>query len=211
MTQKVTVNVPALRRLTTAHELRDATIRDYLAAAARAGIAVDRAALERQAVADCEVADAFRRAHPIAPRVTQTADDVRARKANMSQDLAEQGVSLVDASQVQRQSVDGWHTVPADERARLRNGRVARITSGAVPHTDPAVAFSTCECPHLAYALYRIKADFTASFFWKPRPGDEPNDFFGMSIEDKGRMMVRKVEDVCDLSTGRLGPWRVPK
>lgn len=209
MSDSVRVGVPGLGAPLTSHELREATIRDYIAAATRAGVRVDRRTLERQAVADCEMADAYRRAHPIGAQPKRR--DPKARKAKIEAELAGNGARLVDTSETQRQIVEGWHTRPSGERAALRNGRVAQISRGATASTDPAAAFSTCECPHLAYALYRIKADFTASFFWRPRPGDEPNDFYGLSLADKGRLLVRKVEDVCDLSTGRLGPWRVPK
>lgn len=210
MTDSVTVQVAGLGRRLTPHELREATVRDYIAAAARAGLRVDRRELERQALADCQMADAFHRAHPVqAPR---SKPDPNVHRAKVENDLAAHGARLVDtATETRKIAVDGYHTRPDSERAELRNGRVAQITRGATSHSDPAIAFSTCEVPHLAYALYRVKADFTAAFFWRPRPGDEPNDFFGLSLTDKGRLLVRKVEDICDLSTGRLGPWLVPK
>lgn len=208
MSDSVTVRVAGLNRRLTPHELREATVRDYVEAAAKAGLKIDRAALERQAVADCEMADAFKRAHPIAPKKKVDANEHRAK---VERDLHAMGAQTVDLSKTRKQRVDGMHTRPENERARFRNGRVAQICRGATSHPDRAVAYSTCEIPHLAYALWRVKADFAASFFWKPRPGDEPNDFFGLSLDDKGRLLIRKVEDICDLSTGRLGPWAVPK
>lgn len=209
MTDSMRVNVPGIGRRLSPHELREATIRDYMAAAKRAGLRVDRAALERQAVADCEMADAYRRAHPISPNAPRP--DPKVRKAKIEAELAEQGVRMVDATQTRKQTVADFHTRPTGERAALRNGRVAMICRGATANPDRAVAYSTCEIPHLAFALFRVKADFTASFFWRPRPGDEPNDFYGLSLEDKGRLLIRKVEDICDLSSGRLGPWLVSK
>lgn len=36
-------------------------------------------------------------------------------------------------------------------------------------------------------------------------------EYRGLSQRDRARLFVRRVEDICDKSTGRLGPWWVPK
>ena len=44
-----------------------------------------------------------------------------------------------------------------------------------------------------------------------PRPGDEANPFHGLDPIDFGAKFQRMIEDICDRSTSKLGPWWVPK
>ena len=211
MTEAVHIKAPAIgfRRLSP-HELREATIRDYRAAAERAGLAIDLAELERQAVRDCEMADRFNATASVRARAVKP-PDAKARRTKIEGDLAKNGVALVEPGEVKRAPIATMHSAGGTDRWQRAKGRCIRIMAGATSHPNRAVAFSTCELPHLAFALWRVQCDLIASRVWRPRPGDEPNEFYGLSAVDKSRLLQRKIEDICDLSTGRLGPWRTPK
>lgn len=205
----VRVQVPKLQRLLAPHELREATIRDYKAAAERAGVRVDLRTLERMAVADCEMAERYQRDRVAAPAVKR---DPKERRAKIERELAGQGVTMVEPTDTVRQPLAAMHgKLQSGDRWEFALGRVARIMAGANQNANRVIAYSTCELPHLAYAIFRIYADLTVRKAWRPRPGDEPNDFFGLSDVDANRLLQRKIEDVCDLSTGRLGAWRTPR
>ncbi len=69
---------------------------------------------------------------------------------------------------------------------------------------------STCEMPKLAWEAMRIQA-FIITRHVPPKFGSERNPFYGLSDVDFERKFRRLVEDLCDKSTGRMGPWRTPK
>lgn len=192
----------------TGAALRDVTVRDYTRAAERAGLTVDAAAIERQAVADCETFDAVQReARP----VTQGAPDPAAEqhKADELDRLAAAaGAEIVhDARKMVRKRLATLHATPKPgSRWSLALGRIARILSGATPSTDKRVLVSTCVDPKLAWEVLRIQA-YIVTRHVPPRFGDEINPFYGLSDKDFTRMFRRMIEDVCDRSTGRLGTW----
>lgn len=209
MSDSVTVKVPHLRPLLTPHDLREATIRDYKRAAERAGMRVDSAALERLAVADCELAERVN-----AEREEKTPGkipDQSIRRMTVEGEANKAGATtMIDPRKVRRRKLGALHDDGGADRWRHAKGRVARIMAGASSHTDRVRAYSTCELPHLAFALFRVYANVVIRHR-QPRPGDEPNPYFGLSDVDVNRLLQRQVEDICDLSTGRLGPWRTPK
>jgi hypothetical protein len=120
------------------------------------------------------------------------------------------GTTRMDRLRVKRRKLNALHDDGGAERWQSAKGRVVRIMAGATVNTNRVVAYSTCELPHLAFALFRIYAN-VALRMRMPRPGDEPNPYFGLSDIDANRLLQRQVEDICDLSTGRLGSWRTPK
>ena len=191
--------------------LRD--VRDYKAAAQRAGLPVDMATIERVAAADCETYDRVKRAAPVvAPQTAeQRAEIQRIRKEQRDAEAQQAGVKMVDPGKAKRRRVASMHAKSTImDRWAHAKARVIRICAGMGRHRDPFQATRTCEMPDLAYEIYRIRANLVIRDRM-PRPGDEPNPFFGMSDIDASRLMQRLVEDVCDRSTGRLGPWRTPK
>lgn len=223
MSDSVTVKVPSLVPLKTPRELRDATIRDYRRAAERAGARVDPAVLERLAVSDCELADRYKsetaRSVPTPGPAKPPAD--RMTVEGEVNKLG--GTTEIDPNLVKRAPLKALHGTDQEDRWMHAKARVARIMAGASSHSDPVQSMSTCEIPTLAYELYRIYAN-VAIRRRPPRVAnvtrtngrldtvtDEPNPYFGLSSVDVNRLLQRQVEDVCDRSTGRLGPWRVPK
>ncbi len=196
----------------TGRALRDRTIRDYRRTAERAGQVVDAREIERLAIHDCQVYDAvMREARPVGEAKPDPEAEVK-REAALDEMAAAEGVEI-DHGQVsyQRAPISRLHTshVPTS-RAAYATARIQRIISGATADRNPVVATSTCEIPHLALEVYRLFAQ-VATRGRKPRPGDETNPYHGRSNADVSRMIDRAVEDICDRSSGRLGPWWVPK
>lgn len=214
MTDSVTLRVPALKPIDNPIKLREATVRDYKGAAERAGVPVSMREIERVALRDCEVYEGVKRAAPAARKQTpeELAEVRRIKRAQLEQEAQAAGATtVIDPRKIQMRRVKQMHAVSKQlDRWAYAKGRIARICAGMSRSTDLVKATSTCEIPHLALAVFRLQADFKIRFR-QPRPGDEPNPFFGMSDVDAGRLLQRKVEDICDASTGRLGPWLVPK
>lgn len=196
----------------TGRALRDRTIRDYRRAAERAGQPVDARAIESLAIHDCEVFDAVTRA--ARPSVPAKPDpELEAKREAVLDDMAAEVGVEIDRGDVayKRAPIGRLHTshVPTS-RAAYATARIQRIVSGATADRNPRVATSTCEIPELAFEVYRLFAQ-VATRGRKPRPGDEANPYHGRSDVDVSRMIDRAVEDICDRSSGRLGPWWVPK
>lgn len=213
MSDALTIKVPRLQPLTTPLQLKEATVRDYTRAAERAGQTVDPLAIERLAVRDCEIYGRVQAdAEPAAPQTPEQLAEVRRIKREQLEREAQTYGATVDLKgKVKKRKVKQAHaTTKPDERFSLAKGRVLQICRGATRHPDPKVATSTCEMPQLALAIYRLYALFATR--WRmPKPGDEANPFFGRSDEDAGNILQRAIEDICDLSTGRLGAWRTPR
>jgi hypothetical protein len=97
------------------------------------------------------------------------------------------------------------------ERFALAMGRMARICEGVGVAATFGVASTTAQMP----ALARRFADHYAWFMTRDRPaptkGVDHNPYRGMTDRDAARAFMRAIEDIADASSGRLGPWRVPK
>lgn len=196
----------------TGVDLKERTVRDYKRWAERAGLPVDMAAIERLAVADCELGEAVERDRaPVTPAPPDPEKE-REKRDELDRQAAEAGASIVrDQRKVVRKKLAALHATPKPgSRWSLALGRLARIVSGATPSTDRKKMVSTCEIPSLAWEALRIHA-YVVTRHIPPRFGDEPNPFYGLTDRDFTRKFQRMVEDICDRSTGRMGPWFVPK
>jgi len=182
-------------------EVRELTVRDYKRNAERAGLNPSASAIETLALLDCEMADAYMRGVDISPprpkqakkpRIIQPKDDIdRAMKAAPAK--RDRPLSFADF-------------VDISARWPFAMGRVKRIIQGATPNRDPLKVAATCEMPELAVALIRLQRN------WLMRHRDSKhNPFRGMGDVDARRALVRFVEDICDRSSGKMGPWWVPK
>lgn len=202
----------------TPTDLRAVTVRDYRRDAERLGLVVDLAAIERQALADCEVYDAVTR--DATPRAPAPPDPVKeAEKAGELDRLAAEAGTSILREPVAKQRPTIFNTVPKPlSRLSMALGRIAVICRGSAPGKTRREALATCECPDLAWEFMRLYA-FYMTRGYPPQPGVEANPFYGVSekydarwgMSDLERRYLRRLEDICDKSTGRLGPWRVPK
>lgn len=206
--------VKRLRPLMTPHEIREATVRDYTRAAARVGADTTAREIERQAVADCQMVDRFNAANPApsAAKVSKARADEKAKRAAKRANVyADAGLEVVAPMRTTPQIVRSAHMpCETDTRWMLARGRAMRILEGTAANADPFVATRTATIPDLAYKLMRIYADFATRNIPR-REGDERNPFAGLKAGDTSRVLQRLVEDVCDASSGRMGPWFVPK
>ncbi len=206
--------IKRLRPLLTPQEIREATVRDYTRAAERAGAPSDARTIERQAVADCELVDRYNAGNP-APDPAKVGAARKAEKvkraAKRANAYADAGLEVVAPMRTTPQIVRTAHMpCETDTRWMLARGRAKRILEGTAASSDPFTATRTATIPDLAFRLMRIYADFATRNIPR-RQGDEANPFFGLKPGDTARVLQRLVEDVCDASSGRMGPWFVPK
>ncbi len=199
-------------RPATPIELKEITVRDYVRDSARAGSPMTVAEAERRAQVDCQIYDAVMRdQRPRGPAAPDPAKE--AAKAAVLDDEAAKVGAEIDRGQVKtrRAPVATLHKRHrADSRAAYAKGRVRRILEGATPHRDLKVACSTATIPALALEIMTLYANLATRGIPR-RIIDEPNPFAGMSERDASRMAQAILESICDRSSGRLGPWWVPK
>ena len=209
--------IAPLRPITDPLELRDRTIRDYTRNMGAAGMPADAAGIERLAKADLQLADAYKRDEPVGMAPSE-ASRIAAREAARA---AAEAKAREDGIEIKREARDlgPQFDLPPEygnsERWRLAKGRMARIVAGAgapLRHPDGSFDFramtSTCEIPHLAYRY--LCAWFNFDFRYIPETARH-NPFFMMPKREASMKLAREVEDICDTSSGRLGPWFVPK
>lgn len=199
-------------------ELREWTVEDYGRMARRFGADDDRAALERRALSDLQIADAVKRETP--PPLPPNVDTIRHQRETRQERVDARAAAV--GAEIQRGQVQvvsrkdpllHGKTMP-DDKWSFAKGRSARIMSGATQHSDPKIATSTCEMPALALRLYTIYACLSVARSLEKsamRFRVRDNPFAGFNAKDRVRILRRLVEDVCDESSGRLGPWWVPK
>ncbi len=208
------VAIPALVPPRSPQELREWTVEDYTVMARSMGNPSDREVIERQTVRDLELYDAIQREHSVPVAASPVA--LEAQRA--SREERTDAKAATKGATIQR-SDTGTVRVPnriehakavAGSRWSFAMGRLKRIIAGATAHPDVTIATSTCEMPALARDVFRIQA-FVLSRRAVQRPQDERNPFAGLSNEDFARKLQRKIEDICDRSSARLGPWWVPK
>ncbi len=188
--------------LTNPRDVREATVRDYKRNAQRAGIDVPLRVLEQLATHDCQMADAYvSRGVDLSP--PRTKPRPKARPVEPRDDLG----GLMKAAPATRDkplTVADFTALSA--RWPFAMGRMKRIIAGATPSRDPLQVAATCEMPVLAVEVIRLQRN------WLMRHRDSRhNPFRGLNDIDARRALVRFVEDICDKSTGKMGPWWVPK
>lgn len=191
--------------LTNPRDVREATVRDYVRNAARAGIDVPSSSLERLAIHDCQMADAYMtRGVDLSPPVKKRAprkgiaelvrpkDDIDlAMKAPLPVAKRERPMTYADFTGI-------------SARWPYAMGRLKRILAGAQGNKDPLLVAMSCELPDLAVEVLRLQRNY----LMRARDSRH-NPFRDLNEIDARRALVRAVEDICDRSSGRLGPWWV--
>lgn len=87
--------------------------------------------------------------------------------------------------------------------------RMAFILSTSGGSSDIRKAVGNSELPKLALALAEDWAFFTTREAPPPVGVVDHNPYRGMTTKDAVRRYMRFVEDICDKSTGSMGPWWV--
>ena len=206
--------IPALVPPRSPQELREWTVEDFTVMNRSQGLPDAREVVERQVVRDLELYDAVKREHPVplAPTPSDVAEQRATRQEKIDARAAEKGATIQrqPGQVVSRPNIIEHGRPTPGSRWSYALGRLKRIVAGATNHPNPVIATSTCEMPKLALEVYRMYAQ-VATRRVPMRPGDEANPFYGLSQVDFGRVLQRKIEDIADRSSGRLGPWFVPK
>lgn len=185
-------------------ELKEATIRDYMRNGERGGMPSSRADVEKLAKADLEMVDAYKRGIDLSPKLPKkrVKRDVIVPPTEMPGPQVRQGAP----AKRDRPDVLYAQAHKVSQRWPFAMGRIKRIIDGATQSASNAVLMSTCECPDLALEVRRLHADY----LMRGRISKH-NPFSGLSEDDARRKMIRMVEDICDKSSGRLGPWWIPR
>lgn len=84
--------------------------------------------------------------------------------------------------------------------------RIYRIGEGANASSFGR-ATDTSEMPKLAKEYLELYAYYMTRARPAPLFGIDHNPFRHLSDKDAARMFERRVEGICDKSTGKLGPW----
>lgn len=202
--------------LSTPHQLRDRITALYMAQFRRAyGIEANREAVERLVIAELGYVDAARHAGALhessakAPAAMPAVDKrlLVTPTEERPPALQPQGEQPKDY----RPGVLYANPMNIGERWAMAIARIARITEGTAIAATHGQAAETAEMPQLA----RRFADEYAYFMTRDKPaptrGVDHNRYRGLSDKDAARAFMRAVEDICDESSAKLGPWRVPK
>lgn len=191
-------------------DVRDALVQDYAESCRKAGADVSIGDVERIAQEDLRVYEAVERERKDAPqaKAAPVADervDTAALKAR------ELGMELV-RTPIDK-AVDRFDPVlDADPRKLGQKfpammGRIKRIfeARGDTRQATLAKSLEEVAAPKLAREFMSLLV------FWKaPYLKMKANPFYEVEApRDRARILLRKIEDICDRSTGAMGPWWV--
>jgi hypothetical protein len=199
----VTQPVKPLAPLTSALELKEATVRDYARNARRMGLEPNVAELERLAIADLTMVDAAKReARPGKKRAPRPRD--RSALAKAQEDT---GARVVAPSAARaRPDVLYAEAQAVGERWGFAVGRLKRILEGSTRATTLEAGLGDATIPKLAREYFVLWG-----WFLVRHQKHDKNPFLGLSDRDAARKFIRGVEDICDKSSAQMGPWWVPK
>lgn len=210
---------PTLTPVIDPHELKDRTLRDYTRNAGVMGMPTDAADIERLVLADLQLADGFKRDEkPLREAKKESAEE----RAERHRRTGEQIAGLTDATVIYDQRPQEWGPrldLPKDiglsEKWMLAKGRMLRVMEGAslpIKHPDGTLDFksmtATCGYPQGAYDYLSHWFSLDMRNVFETR---NHNPYFGMSHRDASLKFVAETMNICDRSSGRFGPWLVPK
>lgn len=179
-------------------------VRHRKLAAARAGVAVTEAELERGAVDDLIIVEALKRGHD-PTRQTKRTKPQKAEAVAAAAPEPARPFRIVNPGELDIERIPLLHSRPAaiSRRWAAAVERLRLIMEGAAPAPTHDEMLATANCPDLALDWWKLYA----SFRFRHRD-TRHNPFRDMSNRDAARALMRWVEDICDRSTGRLGPWQ---
>lgn len=202
--------------LLSPQEIRTKLVMSYLMTLRAQKRDVDVRDVERMVVADLELVDAANRRGeltggaqdrtpgPVRPDLLASAQEETHTKLSVKREgEADRGHAYTYRSKM-------FHKNPMmmSERWGAAVARIGRILEGAAG-TSLAGAAKNAQIPELARAWVEVYS------YWltrnRPPPANrvDHNPFRGMNDQDAARLFMRKVEDICDRSTGLLGGWYV--
>ncbi len=217
----VAVLPPLKLRPLSAHEVRDAMVKDYAANFTRlSGEAPDIRDIERIAISDLMLTDAAARdakpaKQPAAPEPEEVAERQAKKREKLQGYLAELNTSLAKPRRRRRRSPLEINPQKVSPRFAAAMARMVRILE---PRDNQAKAvrrgaqalLATCSYPKLAEEYWVQHCSYQyrhlPGFTWDSLKVRH-NPYFGLSDSDAARRFQRAVEDIADKSTGVLGSW----
>jgi hypothetical protein len=204
-------------RAVDSHDIRDWMTKIRLKSYARAGSAVSANEVERQVVADCELADAARRAGDIGTGGGTLSKDAR-RPGSKPEDhdgiperaAESRGLKLAGGGKYDRYSLIHGDPTKVSEKWAKACGRMKRIAETANTSTsDLAKAVDTAELGPLVVEVAELWSSWMLRSEPPPKHGIDRNPFRGMRTRDALRKFETLAYAICDRSTGKLGHWYV--
>lgn len=185
----------------TPQEKKRVLVDSYAQSYRRAGIPMTAEAIERQVISDCELVDAAERNGELCGGGTPDPTPTRQRPDVIAEAEQKLGVRRTRPPRPWRPAL--LYDRRGDERWLYARGRIARIleqgaTNAGVVDGRLGVLQRELLTLHCCFLTRSIE-----------RYGSVPNPFYGLSDKDCLRLFRRKVEDICDRSTGVLGHWYV--
>lgn len=194
-----------------ARQLREAQIRDYKRGAERMGMEADMLAIEAQVVADLELVDRYEAEQKAAPPKKPKERKRDIRTDELDKYLAKHDMrAYVADGPVERTKDIIADATPKSDKAIAMFQRIKQIlrprgSIAAQAQKGRTMAESLIECsdPKLANEFLELWT------WYGPLRGlySPKNEFYWLSDGDAARKFVRGLEDICDRSTGKFGPW----
>lgn len=206
----------AIDKIVTPQEARARLIASYTNSYRRAQIRMSGSDIERQVLADLEIVDAARRAGDLGDGTPVKRDTVGpSSRSNLVEDTAKMYGHRIEIDR-KPGAVNPRAYRPAAlyrnpqmlaERWGYAVARCQRIIEGSGGSSSLTAATANAEVPKLAKELLEVYAYYFTRSKSPPKVGADHNPFRHLTDKDASRMFIRKVEDICDRSTGVLGSW----
>jgi hypothetical protein len=218
--------------LLSPQDLFAVTVRDYAEQRRRRGLPVDMAEIRKQAFLDLSLVDrAASNGELVGPgkqrhrglRRAIPGDESEPVKAAIAGAAAPGGETMRTFDRTQNRTVEhrrgeiytskllDANPLLTDETWSRAIARLKRIMSEG----RAAIANPTLQTNSKVTQLAKEWVEMQAYFFTRcknpPLTGVDHNPFRHLNDEDADRLLRRKVEDICDRSTGVFGSWRTPK
>jgi hypothetical protein len=200
----VIVQVPDLRPVTDPQAIKELAVRELAAKVRRAGGAVDMRVIEAMAHEELRLVDAYRREirkaavsrQPKQRRVDPIAEASRKLNVRVAKGAGVRVAPLITRTPAHEVSERWAHAVARIHRILENSGetKVADVDRALQGTAVPKLAREFLE----VWWHYQIRHRIS-----------KHNPFAGLDEKDSARLFMRRVEDICDRSTGVLGSWWV--
>jgi hypothetical protein len=188
--------------LRSPQELKEATVRDYAMSMRRLGEEPNLSAIEKLAIADLTMVDAYRRGVDLSPKLPKRE---RRPVGQLVQPVADIGINFKEAPKHRdRPSVLYARAHRRSRKWSSAVARIGRILQGATPCRSLASMAATAQDPIRALEYLRLFANYEL----RGRMSRH-NPFAGLSEVDAAKKFEAEVYRICDRSTGVLGHWWV--
>jgi len=189
-------------------DLRNALVEDYATSCRKAGADISIADVERIATDDLRVYEAVERERKETPlrivKPDEREDTAAIRAAERGMDLVRKPITNAPE---RKDSLLDADPRKVSTRFPAAMARIKRIfeARGDTRQMTLAKSLEEVAAPRLARKFMSLLV------FWKaPDLNMKANPFYGVGNDrDRARIMMRKIEDICDESTGTMGAWWV--